>query len=78
MNLIIIQARMGSVRFKGKTLKLLQDKPILSWVIESAKNVKNISDVIVATSANPEDDMIDIFCNERKINVFRGDAQNVY
>lgn len=78
MNLIIIQARMGSKRFKGKTLKHLKNKPILSWVIESAKNVKNNTEVIVATSTNPEDDILYSFCNEEKVNVFRGNEQNVY
>lgn len=78
MNLIIIQARMDSKRFKGKALKPLKNKPILSWVIESAKNVKSNTDVIVATSTNPEDDIIYSFCNEEKVNVFRGDEKNVY
>ena len=75
MNLIIIQARMDSKRFKGKVLKPLKNKPILSWVIESAKNVKSNTDVIVATSTNPEDDIIYSFCNEEKVNVFRGDEK---
>ena len=71
MNLIIIQARMDSKRFKGKVLKPLKNKPILSWVIESTKNVKSNTDVIVATSTNPEDDIIYSFCNEEKVNVFK-------
>lgn len=64
---------MDSKRFKGKVLKSLRNKPILSWVIESAKNDKSNTDVIVATSTNPEDDIIYSFCNEEKVNVFRGD-----
>ena len=78
MNLIIIQARMNSKRFKGKTLKVLKNKPLLSWVIESAKKVNTNTEVIVATSTNPEDDPIDLFCNENQTPIFRGDDENVY
>ena len=42
-------------------------KPILSWVIES-KMLKY--DTAIATSTNPEDDIIYSFCNEEKVNVF--------
>ena len=34
MNLLILQARMGSTRLPGKTLKLIQEKPILQILVE--------------------------------------------
>lgn len=46
---IIIPARYGSSRLEGKPLLKVNDKPIIQWVYEKAKSVKNVDDVIVAT-----------------------------
>lgn len=47
--LIVIPARYGSTRFPGKSLALLQGKPIIQWVWEAASKCKGAKDVIVAT-----------------------------
>lgn len=46
---IIIPARYGSSRLEGKPLLKVKDKPIIQWVYEKAKSVKNVDAVIVAT-----------------------------
>lgn len=46
---IIIPARYGSSRLEGKPLLKVNDKPIIQWVYEKAKSVKNVDAVIVAT-----------------------------
>lgn len=46
---IIIPARYGSSRLEGKPLLEVNDKPIIQWVYEAAKTVKNADEVIVAT-----------------------------
>jgi 3-deoxy-manno-octulosonate cytidylyltransferase (CMP-KDO synthetase) len=43
----IIPARYQSIRFPGKPLAMLGEKPIIQWVYENAK--KTMSDVFVAT-----------------------------
>lgn len=46
---IIIPARYGSSRLEGKPLLKVNEKPIIQWVYEKAKSVKNVDAVIVAT-----------------------------
>ncbi len=43
----MIPARIGSQRLKQKNLALIQNKPILSWGIESAKKSKMFDEIIV-------------------------------
>ena len=45
--LIVIPARYASVRFPGKPLAIIGDKPMIQWVYENA--VKTGNDVVVAT-----------------------------
>lgn len=46
---IIIPARYGSSRLEGKPLLEVNDKPIIQWVYEKAKEVDGVDEVIVAT-----------------------------
>lgn len=46
--LIVIPARYASTRFPGKPLALLAGKPVIQWVWESVKKLKNV-EVFVAT-----------------------------
>ncbi len=46
---VIIPARYGSSRFPGKPLALINGKPMIQMVYESAKRAENITDVAVAT-----------------------------
>ena len=73
----IIQARMGSTRLPGKTLKLMNGRPMLLYLIENSKKSKFIEDFIVATTINSEDDKIEKFCRINNIKCFRGDEYNV-
>lgn len=45
----VIPARYGSTRFPGKPLVSLQGKPLIQWVIESARKSRKLAKVIVAT-----------------------------
>ena len=54
----IIQARMGSTRLPGKSMKLLLGKPVLWHVVNRASKAELIDGVIVATTVNSEDDII--------------------
>ena len=48
-SLAIIPARFASVRFPGKLLALLGEKPVLQWVWENTKKATLIDEVIIAT-----------------------------
>jgi CMP-N-acetylneuraminic acid synthetase len=47
--LAVIPARGGSVRVPRKNIKLLNDKPLIAYAIEAAKEAKTIDRIIVST-----------------------------
>ena len=74
----IIQARMGSTRLPGKVLEELEaGKTCLEYVIQQLEDVFDIKNMVIATTFLEEDDVIEKFCVERGINVFRGEPKNV-
>lgn len=77
VNLVIIQARMGSSRLPGKVLMKLEGKTILEHIIDFLKFSKFTDKIIVATSTNYEDDQIEKLCNRLEITCFRGSSKDV-
>ena len=74
----VIQARMGSTRFPGKVMKIVDGKyPSIYYTINQLKYCKGIDKIIVATTLNNEDDIIYNYVNSIGIDVFRGDSDNV-
>jgi len=73
---IIIQARMGSTRLPNKIMLDLAGKPVLWHVVERCKKA-NVDEVIVATSINKENDIIEKFCKENDYLCFRGNEDDV-
>ncbi len=76
-NLIIIQARMGSSRLPGKVLMKLKGKSILEHVVNSLKFSKLSNKIIVATTTNQIDDVIETLCNDLNVDCFRGSPDDV-
>lgn len=56
--LLITQARTGSTRLPGKVLKMVKGKTFLQIHIERLKKAQNVSDILVATTTNPDDELI--------------------
>ena len=52
MYIAIIPARGGSKGLPGNNIKLLNDKPLIAWSIESALQCKKIDRVIVSTDSD--------------------------
>jgi spore coat polysaccharide biosynthesis protein SpsF len=73
----IIQARIGSKRLPEKILKKLDEKTVLDYVIEQTKNSKKIDRIVIATTNLKEDNVIQEFCQKRKIICFRGSVDDV-
>lgn len=74
---IIIQARMDSRRFPGKVLYKVQGKPLLQYLLERLRSIKDSPEIIVATSLEKSDNPIVEFCSKSTIPVFRGSLANV-
>jgi spore coat polysaccharide biosynthesis protein SpsF len=74
---IIIQARMGSTRLPGKILKPIMGRPMLSYLLERLRDIQKPHALIIATSLNSQDDVIESFAQKEKVLVFRGDEEDV-
>lgn len=76
----IIQARMQSTRLPGKILMPLplgNGKKLITWIIDELKKTTLNSKIIVATSLNKENDILESFCVTNEIECYRGDEENV-
>jgi len=72
-----IQARMGSSRLPGKTLKHIMGRPMLWYQIQRLRQSRLIDRIVVATSTDPGDDPIVEACTEWDVAVFRGSEDDV-
>jgi spore coat polysaccharide biosynthesis protein SpsF len=73
----VVQARMSSTRLPGKVLRSLDGLPVLDWVIRAARAATEVDDVVVATSANPDDDAIAEWGAASGVGVVRGELDDV-
>jgi spore coat polysaccharide biosynthesis protein SpsF len=73
----IIQARMTSRRFPGKTMAILAGKTVLAHVLSRAKRIPGVDKIVCAF---PEDDAslpILNLCREERVIAFAGDEDDV-
>ncbi len=77
MNLLIIQARMGSTRLPGKVLKKIKGIPLLELQQMRIRDARLVDKIVIATTVNPEDDAIEQFCKDRAIQYSRGSDWDV-
>jgi spore coat polysaccharide biosynthesis protein SpsF len=73
----IIQARMGSKRLPGKCMMRIVGKPLLHYQINQVQKVRLVDSIVVATTNGRKDDVINNFCERKKIYCFRGSEKNV-
>ena len=73
----IIQARMGSKRLPGKSLRSYKNITPLEVLYKRLKKVKEVSKIIVATTKEKKDDKIVNFCKNLNISYFRGSSNNL-
>ena len=55
----LIAARMGSSRFKGKTLADLGDTPMIEFMIKRVLLSKYVDDIVIATGKGQENDILE-------------------
>ena len=58
MNLLIIQARMGSSRLPGKVLKKINNKPCLLILMERVLLARRVDKIVIATTRKKADKAI--------------------
>ena len=74
---VIIQARMGSKRYPGKSMYMFNGKPSLMYLVESLEQCVDKKSIWVATSEMDDNDPIRELCRINSINVYSGDEDNV-
>ncbi|RJP78196.1 MAG: acylneuraminate cytidylyltransferase [Desulfobacteraceae bacterium] len=73
----IIQARMGSTRLPGKVMKDLCGKPVLEHVIRRVSRMKEIDEIVIATTCLPQDIVIEELSERLSVKCFRGSENDV-
>lgn len=63
----MIPARMGSKRIKHKNIRLLNNKPLISYIIESVVNSNCFDEIYI----NSEDDIFKDICSEYSVNFYK-------
>lgn len=72
----IVQARMGSTRLPGKVLKEVLSRPLLSYQIERMAKSKMIDELVIATTPNGNESIIEL-CQKENISYFIGSEKDV-
>ena len=73
---IILQARTGSQRLRGKVLELIGERPLVEQCIRRLV-ASGVAPVILATTTLPEDDALAAAGAHAGVAVFRGSPENV-
>jgi glutamate-1-semialdehyde 2,1-aminomutase/spore coat polysaccharide biosynthesis protein SpsF len=73
----VIQARMGSTRLPGKTMMDLAGTPLLDRLLRQMAGAKTLNEVVIATSIDPADDVIEQYALGRGYRAVRGSEQDV-
>jgi spore coat polysaccharide biosynthesis protein SpsF len=76
--LAITQARTGSSRLPNKVLKIIQGQTLLETHIERILQSKRIDKLVVATTTDTADDLIEkLLLEKNNLSVYRGSVNNV-
>ena len=72
-----IEARMTSSRLPGKVMMEAAGKPMLQHLIERLQRVDLIDEIVIATTTNDTDNLMEEFSKKLSVNIFRGDEDDV-
>ena len=73
----IVQARMGSTRLPGKVLQKICGKSVIDILLQRLKKSRLIDEICVATTENPEDDVLCSEIDRLGFRVYRGSENDV-
>src|SRR5262245_42134393 len=75
--LAVVQARVGSTRLPGKALLPIAGRPVVAHVVERIRAARGVDEVVLATTANPEDDALETFACGAGVGCVRGSVEDV-
>lgn len=73
----IIQARCGSTRLPNKTFANICEAPLIWHVVNRLSFASTLTEIVLATTTNPEDDKLCEWADVNHIKTFRGSENNV-
>ena len=74
---VIIQARMTSKRFPGKSTALLLGKPVIQHVWEKARLIRPVDEIILAVPDDPASEPLEALAEAENIKGFKGSEHDV-
>ena len=74
---IFIPVRLDNKRLPGKALKKINDKPVLSYLIERLHSSLHVRNIVVCTTTTKPDDILVQFLEKENIKFFRGDEKDI-
>jgi spore coat polysaccharide biosynthesis protein SpsF len=75
--IVILQSRMGSTRLPGKMMMAIDGKPVIFHVLKQLQYSKAVTELIVATSIAPENDVLVEYVKSLGIKAYRGSENDV-
>jgi spore coat polysaccharide biosynthesis protein SpsF len=72
-----IEARMTSSRLPGKMVLPLAGEPVLGVLIDRLRHVPELDQIVLATTTNADDDVLEGIARKRGVSVFRGSEDDV-
>ncbi|MGH9334735.1 MAG: cytidylyltransferase domain-containing protein, partial [Vicinamibacteria bacterium] len=75
--LVVVSARMKSLRCPGKAMAPLAGKPLLEHLLERVLSVAGPERVVLATSVDPANDVLVEVAEKLGVAGFRGDEEDV-
>ena len=73
----LITGRMKSTRLPKKLTLQIFDREIIALMIDRLKCAKSVDEIIIATSTNPQDDVLEEIALREGVKVFRGSEEDV-
>jgi spore coat polysaccharide biosynthesis protein SpsF len=73
----IVQARMSSSRLPGKIMRPEVGRPLLELLVERLKRARRVDEVVIATTTNDGDDLVESLTQRLGIGCFRGSEHDV-
>lgn len=73
----VVFARMESTRLPSKVIMQVQGKPILQHVIERVAKSHHVEKIVLATTMNSADDVLEELGQKLNVGVFRGSERDV-
>ena len=72
-----VECRMTSTRLPGKVMMESCGKPLLAHLVERLKRVERLDEILLATTVNPDDEIIESLAGDLEIGCFRGSEEDV-